>query len=317
VSKGADPPMQDPPAVRRFTIQIQVPINDCQRAASVLATAVAQFGPSDPVHIIITPNDDTVPNAVHAGQITQMFGALEPELGPVGVITLAPRPNVAHDSVDLIVRAGFEPAEDARAILALTAMGRRFGSFNGAKLEWTRRGGFAASRAEALCNLRQCDMYRATELASDPAESMVHVVILLWSPNFCGRGGTGARSPARPPGCRGACRPARLRPDQLSSSKRPREPEVFRRPRGHCTRRGMAASSPGQHRRSGPSRRLRRIASPRALRQRLCRGRNPAGVPAIRRIQRCGPGNTRTCQPPAAESSLANVCAWRERDRNV
>jgi hypothetical protein len=23
------------------------------------------------------------------------------------------------------------------------------------------------------------------------------------------------------------------------------------------------------------------------------------------------------CQPPAAESSLANVCAWRERDRNV
>jgi hypothetical protein len=162
-------------------IHIAIPIKQCRKAAFVLAAALTQFGPEDPITLTVTPDDETYPSQQHVAELTQLLSELEAELGPIPHIELAAAGELTAESIDISIRAGASPAGDARAVLELASFGRRFGSSISFDFGRRPRGGFGLTRAEVLAARRHRDLYR-----DRAPQTPIAVAVVLWSPNFWG-----------------------------------------------------------------------------------------------------------------------------------
>lgn len=118
-------------------IHVRFPFHDVRSGAGVLAAALAVFGPTDPVELVISPAKD-LPDEEQLREFRRLRGELTLPYGPPTRMRLVDESTAALAPALLRIEATGDPARDARAILALASVGRRFGSAYGAGGSWLR-----------------------------------------------------------------------------------------------------------------------------------------------------------------------------------
>jgi hypothetical protein len=162
-------------------IQLSYPLDTPDRGATVLAAAIALFGPSDPVQLIVTPADGSVPTAAQAEEFGRECERLAAGVGPLPRLTLMPAARVDPATTTISLSASGDPAADAKTILILNSFGRKLGSTVGATPGTTirPRGGADLTRTDAIAALLN------RQLFSPPVPNgPLRMAVFLWSPLY-------------------------------------------------------------------------------------------------------------------------------------
>ncbi|WP_017934048.1 CDP-glycerol glycerophosphotransferase family protein [Nocardioides sp. Iso805N] len=118
-------------------IHLEYPFHDVASGAGVLAAALALFGAGDPVELVLSarsgmPGEDAVGDVIRLWDELALPHGEPPVARVVDAETAAALPAIARLEVT------GEPGQDARTILMLGSIGRRFGSAYGAGTSWLR-----------------------------------------------------------------------------------------------------------------------------------------------------------------------------------
>lgn len=116
------------PAAPSVAVHLSLPLGRSERGTTVLAAAIALFGPADFVRFVVTPSDGRDPTADDAAEFTRLCERLADGAGPLPRMTLTSEAQAAREPVLMSLSAAGDPTGDARAVLVLEALARKLGS---------------------------------------------------------------------------------------------------------------------------------------------------------------------------------------------